>query len=214
VSQSLKLTLSALCGLLGPIVLIASFQINPAPPASSTATQLMEFAAQHYATIILGGWMQAVGSILLVLFALSIVYFARATGRLSGLITVMAAACILMVSLLEITFYLTAAQALVDRDEALGTSANAVVKSVQHVFLLSPALLLPVGYILVSTRLLPPVLGYLSIFIGAVLQILGPIGIFAPLQGLIDVILIVQALWFAAAGILLFAGRNRIAEMR
>jgi hypothetical protein len=40
--------LSALFGIIGPVVLIASFAINPAPPADYSVTQLREFAVQHH----------------------------------------------------------------------------------------------------------------------------------------------------------------------
>ena len=38
---------SALCGIIGPLVLVASFRINPAPPADATVSQLAEFANVH-----------------------------------------------------------------------------------------------------------------------------------------------------------------------
>ncbi len=39
--------LAALSGIVGPVVLVASFIINPAPPASDTNAQLRDFALQH-----------------------------------------------------------------------------------------------------------------------------------------------------------------------
>src|SRR5262249_7811142 len=97
---------TALCGVLGPLILVASFRINPAPPAEATPAQLAEFATTHHGTIVAGGWMQGIGSLLIVLFALALVHLAGATHRLAGWITLLAGGSILMVSLVEVTFYL------------------------------------------------------------------------------------------------------------
>lgn len=53
--------LTALCGIVGPVILVASFVINPAPPAESTIPQLRVFALQHHQGIVLGGWLQGIG---------------------------------------------------------------------------------------------------------------------------------------------------------
>jgi hypothetical protein len=84
VPPRLKVILAGACGVIGSVVLVVSFRINPAPPANDTIAQLTEFANRHGITIILGGWLQAAGSVLTVLFAVSIVHFAGAARRLSG----------------------------------------------------------------------------------------------------------------------------------
>src|SRR5260221_14617767 len=103
--------LTALCGIVGPLILVASFAINPAPPVNATLAQLHDFAVQHPNTIVLGGWLQGIGSLLIVLFALGLVDLAGYMQRLAGWITLLAGTIILMVSLVEVTFYLGAAQA-------------------------------------------------------------------------------------------------------
>jgi hypothetical protein len=94
---------AALSGIIGPVILVASFLINPAPPADSTTSQLRDFAVRHHGGIVLGGWLQGMGSLLIVLFALALVHLANATHRLEGWVTLLAGASILMVSLVEIT---------------------------------------------------------------------------------------------------------------
>lgn len=68
--------MTGLCGILGAVVLVTSFVINPTPPDNLTTSQLGEFARQHHSPIILGGWLQGIGSLLLVLFALALVHLA------------------------------------------------------------------------------------------------------------------------------------------
>ena len=193
--------LAALCGILGPVVLVTSFVINPAPPADSTTTQLRDFAIRHHDTIILGGWLQGMGSLLIVLFSLTLVHLAKATHRLAGWITLLSGATILMVSLVEITFYLGAVQATETGDTASALASHNLIKAVQHVFLIAPALLLPLGFVLLGSDVLPRGFAYLSLALGSTLQVLGLLGLFKPLQPVIDILLIVQSFWFVAAAV-------------
>jgi hypothetical protein len=193
--------LVAVCGILGPVILVASFVINPAPPVAYSVAQLRNFALQHHDGIVLGGWLQGMGSLLIVLFSLGLVHLANATQRLAGWVTLLAGAVILVVSLLEVTFYLAAVQATEAGDTVGGLTANNLIKAVQHVFLIAPAVLLPLGVVLRSSRILPRGFAETALSIGAALQLLGLVGLLLPLQSVIDVILIAQSLWFVAAAV-------------
>src|SRR5215813_10821372 len=146
--------LVSLAGLVGPVVLVSSFLINPAPPAAATVVQLREFALQHHNGIVLGGWLQGMGSLLIVIFSLGLVHLANATQRLAGWITLLAGAVIMAVSLAEVAFYLAAVQATETGDTASGLAAANLIKAVQHVFLIAPAMLLPLGLVLKGSSLL------------------------------------------------------------
>ena len=65
--------LSALCGILGVTMILVSFSLNPGPPANAPVTQVMAWAAQYLDSIMLGSWLQAVGSFLSVVFAVALV---------------------------------------------------------------------------------------------------------------------------------------------
>ena len=93
-------------GIVGPLVLVSSFVIDSAPPADIAVAQLRDFAIEHHATITLGGWLQGIGSLLLVIFAISLVELSGAMHRLAGWFALLAGTTILMVSLVEVTFYL------------------------------------------------------------------------------------------------------------
>jgi hypothetical protein len=194
---------AGLCGILGAVALVSSFVMNPALPADFSLAQLRDFAIQHHSGIVLGSWLQGIGSLLLVLFAIALVHLATATNSYAGWIRMLAGTIILMVSLVEITFYLGAVQAAEAGDLTNGTVSNALIKAVQHVFLIAPALLLPPGAVLLGSQVLPRVFAYLALAIGTTLQIFGLVGLFGILQPIIDNVLIVQALWFVAAGVAL-----------
>lgn len=203
--------LVVLCGVLGPATLVCSFVINPAPPATATLEQLRSFALEHQTSIVLGGWLQGIGSLLIVLFSLGLVHLAGATHRFAGWGTMLAGATILMVSLVEVIFYLAAAQAATAGDVTTGLVSNAIIKAVQHVFLIAPALLIFLGIVLFASPLLPRIFAYLALLLGVALQVFGLVGLFHLLQPVIDILLIVQALWFVAAAITLLLRRKSVA---
>ncbi len=201
--------LAAFSGIVGPIVLVASFMLNPAPPATDTTAQLRDFTLQHHYQIAFGGWLQGTGSLLIVLFVIALIHSAGAAQRISGWITFLDSSAILMVSLMEVAFYLGAVQAVEAGDTASALASNNLIKATQHVFLIAPAVLLPLGYILLTSSVLPRLFAYLALVLGAALQIFGLLGVFNVLQPVIDVLLIVQSLWFVAAAVALFFAKNR-----
>ena len=89
-------------------MLAASFAINNGPPPDPSSVELIKFGQQHYSSILWGAWLQAVGPVLIVLFAFALVHLAGATQRLSGWMTLFGASVLMMVSLIEVTFYIGA----------------------------------------------------------------------------------------------------------
>lgn len=206
--------LVALSGIVGPVILIASFILNPAPPANATIPQLRAFAIQHHDAIVLGGWLQGIGSSLMVVFAIGVVHLADAANRMAGWLTLFAGTLIVMVSLVEVTFYLGAVQGTESGDTASALASGNLIKAVQHVFLIAPALLLPLSFVLRGSTLLPRLFAQTALALGVVLQTLGLLGLFNLLQTVIDVLLVVQAGWFvAAASVLLLRGRSMTAAL-
>lgn len=100
--------LNGLGGVVGVVLISVSFNINPGPPAGASSAELIKFGQQHYASVLWGAWLQAVGPVLIVLFAFSLVHLAGATQRLSAWMTFFGATTLMAVSLIEITFYISA----------------------------------------------------------------------------------------------------------
>jgi hypothetical protein len=201
--QRLPLVWTAACGILGVLALVASFNVNPGPPAGASISQIVEFGKQYRDSILVGAWLQGVGSLLNVVFVLALVHLAGYADRFAGRLALLAGVTILNVSLVEIAFYLTAVQSGESGDlGALATSLQ-LIKGVQHVFLIAPALLLPVGLATLGAPVLPRIFGLLAIVLSAALEILGFVGLFNNLQPVVDVVLIVQEVWMLAAAIAL-----------
>jgi len=202
-NNRLQYVLAGACGVVGAVMLGASFAINPAPPANATVAQLTDFAIRHHNVIVFGSWLQGTGSLLLVLFALALVHLSGAVNTYAGWVTMLSGAILLMVSLVEVAFYLGAVEAGISGDVNTGLTSNTLIKEVQHLFLIAPALLLPLGFVLYRSNLLPRAFSYSAFVIAAVLQIGGLLGLLDFLQPVIDTVLLVQNAWFILAGIVL-----------
>src|SRR5215472_15450236 len=100
--------LTGICGICGVLLLGLSFAINSGAPSGGTDAQLLQFAQHNYAQVLWGAWLQAVGPVLIVLFAFSLVHMAGAEHRLAGWMTFFGTATLITVSLIEVTFYISA----------------------------------------------------------------------------------------------------------
>lgn len=216
-STKLFCLLSALSGIVGVIMLITSFSINPGPPPNATSAQLIAFSNQYYTSTLWGAWLQAVGPFLIVLFAFAIVFLAGATTRFAGWMTMFGATILMTVSLIEITFYMSALNTtpLNNNPATMGLISLALIHSVQHLYFIvgAPALFIPLGIVILGSRLLPHVFGYLAIVLGVAFGIAGVVYLFdLTLPVLVQASASIQALWWLAAAIMLIVRSQKISD--
>lgn len=201
-TRSLTL-LSALSGIAGPILLALSFIINSAPtPTNGTAAQWAAYNHQHFTTVVWGAWLQSVSPALIVLFALGIVVLAGATTRLAGWMTMFGASTLMTVSLVEVTFYISA----LESGPAGGPLSEGLIQALQHLYfnVAAPALLLPLGAVILGSTVLPRILGYLGIALGAGFAVLGVAFVASlTLPALVTYAAFLSALWFFVAAVTL-----------
>jgi hypothetical protein len=202
--------MSALSGIAGVILLGLSFATAVGPPPDATYADLVKFGGQHKAAILWGAWLQSIGPVLIVLFAFALVQVARAGQCLAGWMTFFGAAVLMTVSLIEITFYIAA---LFPDPAVMPLVSLKLIYAVQHLYFMvaAPALFLPLGVVLIHSRVLPPVFGFLALALGAIFAVLG----IAFQQTLIlpnsvTAFAGVQALWWIAAAIALMARAGRL----
>ena len=203
---------SGLTGVIGVVLLGLSFAINSGPPPNPTNAELIKFGHDNYANILWGAWMQAVGPVLILLFAFSLVQLAGATQRLSGWMTFFGATILMTVSLFEITFYISALHA----DPATMPYISLVlISAVQHLYFVvaAPSLFLPLSIVLLRSSVLPRLFGYLALALAA---IFGALGAAYMLQLTLPAFVLglagVQALWWLAAAITLMVRRDRVGQ--
>jgi hypothetical protein len=204
--------LAGIAGILGVLMIGLSFAINPAPDSGATSEQITAFAAQHVAPVMWGAWLQSVGPLLIVLFAFAIVHLGGATQRLSGWMTMFGGVVLMMVSLTEVVFYISA---LLPVPEGMAPISTSLAHAVQHLYFIvaAPALFLPLGIVVLSSSVLPRAFGYLAIILAVAFAVLGVVSLQSlVLSAAVTSLAAVQSLWWLAAGITLIARSRRISE--
>jgi len=195
---------------IGVVLLILSFAINSGPPPDPNSTELIKFGQQNFAHILWGAWMQAVGPVLIVLFAFALVHLAGATHHLAGWMTFFGATVLMTVSLIEITFYMGA----LNPDPSMMPSISLkLIYAVQHLYFIvaAPSLFLPLGVVLVRSQVLPRMFGYLALLLAASFAVTGIAFLFTmTLPAPVTAFAGVQALWWLAAAITLLVRSGRI----
>ncbi len=184
-------------------MLITSFSINQGPPPGSTNAELIAFYSQYSGPVLWGAWLQAVGPLFIVLFAFAIVSLSGAATRVSGLMTVFGGTILMMVSLVEVVFYITA---LYPDPATMASIGGNLIYAVQHLYFIvaAPALFVPLGTVILSSHVLPRVFGYLAYVLGAIFGILGVTFLTTLiLPALVTALGGIQVLWWLAAAITL-----------
>ena len=201
--------LTGIGGICGVLLLGLSFVINSGAPAGGSDAQLLEFAQRNYAQVLWGAWLQAVGPAFIVLFAFSLVHLAGAEHRLAGWMTFFGISTLMTVSLIEVTFYVSA---LHQQPPAMGAMSLGVISSVQHLYFViaAPAVFLPLGIILRGSDVLPKLFGHLAIALAILFFAFGAIYMLTlTLPDPVTALGAVQALWWLAAAVALILRRNR-----
>ena len=78
--------------------------------------------------------------------------------------------------------------------------------------ILGPALFFPLGIVILGSRVLPRVFGYLAFVLGGAFAIAGIVGLFSPIQNLVNYLSIIQAAWWLIAAITLIVRAGRASE--
>ncbi len=109
---------------------------------------------------------------------------------------------LMMVSLVEITFYISA----LSNPATMGLISLGLVHAVQHLYFIvaAPALFLPLGAVILGSRVLPRVFGYLALVLGVAFAILGVVYLTdLTLPAVVTAFAGIQAFWWLAAAITL-----------
>ncbi|HEY0579192.1 MAG TPA: hypothetical protein VGC75_00655 [Candidatus Nitrosocosmicus sp.] len=200
--------MTSLCGLLGTIALTlyfsAPFNWMPLPPLTATPEQIFEFGNKYHTAILIDTWLQQFGTILSIIFALSLVQLAGTSQTLAGRLTLLTSTVITSLSLAEGTFAIGAAQAGQNGHLEAALTCFELTNVFIHIFLLAPSLFLMLGFALKGTDVLPKFFITIAIILGTLFQLLGVIALFYNKLLLIVIgILMLQNLWTIAAAFIL-----------
>jgi hypothetical protein len=203
-------TLGAIAGIIGVLMIGSSFGINTGPPVNATNQQLIEFARLHGHEVMKGAWLQAIGPVLIVFFALSIVHLAGAVNKLSGWMTLLGSSILIMVSLTEVVCYI---MALFTMPETMGAIGNNTGHAVQHLYFIvaAPSLFLPLAFVILASDVLPGIFGYLAIILAVAFMVVGVTSLYKLILSPLNTSLGgIQALWWLAAAISLWTRAKKI----
>ena len=193
---------SGICGIIGVIMLVVSFNINPGPPEGASYEQLIAFGHQYYASILWGAWLQTIGPFLIILFTFSLVFLSGAGQTLSGWMVFFGAGVLMTISLIEITFYI----AVLFKDPPQGSLFGLnIIYAVQHLYFIigAPAVFIPLGIVLRNSNVLPRLFSWLAIGMGIFFGILGIVFLFHLILPVwVTAIAGVQAFWWLASSII------------
>jgi hypothetical protein len=193
-------------------MLTAHFFVPSGIPSDNAPTAVItRFVLGHHAALLATAWLQGFGPLLYVLFALGLVYLAGGMNRFWGWFTMLSSAVILTLSLIDAAFTVAAAQAV-----ASGHAATTAVSidlidgpandAIGRMFLIAPPLLLPIGAVLLGSRLLPRAFAWVAVAFGAISVVLGLAALFSAAAFSAAIVLIVaQNLWVLAVALVLLA---------
>ena len=198
--------LGAWCGIAGPLCLIVYFGA-PAllgwPFAGAPADQLASYAIANEFLFYAGAWFQATGTLLSVVFFLTLVHLSGATQRLAGSITVVMSATLLALVLVEAALMMAVPGSAKAGDAATLVTAFALSNGAfVRVFALAPASVtyIALGSVLLGATVLPRAFGFVAVGLGLAFELAGIIALFAQVGVILAIVLsVAQALWIIVA---------------
>jgi len=201
-------------GIAGPILLTIYFAA-PAlakwPYAGASPKELVAYANAHPLLFYAGGWLQATGAALSILFFLVLLQLSGARGRLSGLITIVGCALLLSVVVVEAALLEAVPMAASAGDQATVATTFALSNGVfARIFPLAPAPLLfaGIGLALLPSNLLPRGFGWSAVVIAVLFELAGVAAIFSTVGLIFAIIMsVVEAVWIAMSAVALALSR-------
>ena len=207
----------ALAGIVGPILLIIYFAV-PAisgwPYAGASPHQLTNYANTHALLFYAGGWLQATGAVLSILFFLALLRLSGTTASFAGSTTLVGCSILLAVVLIEAALLEAVPIAAQAGDAATVATTFALSNGVfARIFPLGPAPLLfgGLGFALAPT-VLPPGYARSAKVVAGLFALAGVAAVFGT-PGLVFAIVmsVVQAIWILTAAVRLRLPHRRVA---
>jgi hypothetical protein len=200
----------AAAGIAGTVLLVAYFTV-PAlvhwPAAGESPGKLLAYATAHRLLFYVGGWLQATGSLLSIVFYLVLLELSGARGRLAGSAVLTGCALLLAVVMIEAALLEAVPVAAANGDQATVATTFALSNGAfTRIFPLAPAPLLfaGTGLALSRTGILPRVFARSALLIAGLFLLAGLAAVFGSAGLIFAIVMSVgQAVWTAAAAIAL-----------
>lgn len=187
-------------GVVGVGLLVAGFAVNPGPSPAESASRLLSYAAANHGAILIGGWLQVTGTVVLAVFALGVAGLGGFLGRVSGAVLVVGLCTLLAVSLSEMACYV----GLTSGHGATVLVAADLIPGVQHGYSIvaAPLVFMAIGFGGLQSASLPRALSIAALLFGVTFWVLGLVGVIFSIQPVVDFFSGFQALWWLAAAVI------------
>lgn len=186
------------------------------PYAGASPEALIAYAKAHELLFYAGGWLQATGALLSIVFFLALLQLAGCWGRLAGSLTLVGGALLLAVVVLEAVFLEAVPAAAEAGDSATVATTFALSNGVfARIFPLAPAPLLFMGaaMMLASSHVLPRFFATSAFAVAGLFLLSGIAAIFSSLGLIFAIVMsIVEAIWIGSAGVALLVIRPNSAD--
>jgi hypothetical protein len=219
--SSILIAISGICGHLALAVYYSGVLVPQQRFAGDLTTlQLMENIKKSQTFILLDAYLQGVGTLFSVIFFAGLVYLSGSGSRLSGWLVLITSAVMLTISLVDVTFTVAVVTAaLAGHRETMRLAIDLITGSTEafdyaFLFVPAPLLIISLAAVLLTSRLLPHIFGYLAIGIGVAFIAIGIISLFKTLAGSLglafEIVQLIQVLWVLGAAIfVLIYGQKR-----
>jgi len=186
--------------------------------ALNSVTQLSDLVTKHQSAIFLDAWLMGTGSFLSVIFYVGLVYISGGVIRFSGLLTIIASAVVLAVSLVDVTFMVEAANAAIlghaDTTKVAFDFIAGAGEAFDYTFIFGPApmLITSIGIVLLRTDIIPRFFGYAAIAVGVMFFIAGLLSVFYPRASAITIVFemvqLSRVIWVLTSAIFILVFRK------
>jgi hypothetical protein len=201
--------LAALAGIAGPVLLAAYFTapalIGNWPSAGESPGNLAAYATAHRQLFYLGGWLQATGALLSVVFLLVLLQHSGARRTLAGSATLIGCAVLLSVVAVEAAMLEAVPVAAANHDLATVTTGFEFASGVfVRIYPLVPApvVFAGIGFALSGTTILPRAFARTAVLISGLFLIAGLAAVFGTVGVILATVMSgVEAIWILAAAI-------------
>jgi uncharacterized membrane protein YuzA (DUF378 family) len=202
--------LGAAAGIAGPLLLAIYFTapaVTNWPYAGASPDVLIRYARDHQLLFFAGGWLQGTGSLLSVIFLLTLLQLSGARHQIAGALTIVGCGVLLALVVVEAALLEAVPIAARAGDSATVATTFALSNGVfARIFPLAPAPLVfvGIGLALTSSDLLPRLFGQSALVIAALFEIAGLAAVFSIVGLILAIVMsIVEALWLLGAAVAL-----------
>ncbi|WP_369045871.1 hypothetical protein [Sinomonas sp. P10A9] len=174
--------------------------------ARPVTSEVLAVGAQYDQLVEFGTWLQATGATLCVVFFIGLLFISASNGTLAAYTVLLGSAVLVALVLMEGVFTLTWVSASTAGVPESARAGYDLMSRFIQVFPLvpAPAVYLPLGVILLRSRVLPTWLGWAALALGAAFLLVGLLEVFIPFaQAFAAGLAGLQDLWILTTAIIL-----------